>query len=124
LQPGPQEDLNHCNWVLGSSGQRGCNSPAKFRRRWSPATRGKRLGRIRGLGRPLLGVMCRAGLGGGGGTVVNRCGGNVAQPWRRCSGVMAHRRWTRGWAGAQGKQDGSVKHLVEGRGGWESRSPW
>jgi hypothetical protein len=45
---------------------------------------------------------------------VNRGGGDGAQPWRRCSGMAAHRRWTGGWAGAQGKQDGSVKHLGEG----------
>jgi hypothetical protein len=30
LQPGPQEDLNQRNWVLGSSGQRSWNSPAKL----------------------------------------------------------------------------------------------
>jgi hypothetical protein len=67
--------------------------------------------------------MCRSRLAGGGGTAVNRGGGDGAQPWRWCSGVMAHRRWTGGWVGAQGKQDGSVKHLGEGRGGRENRSP-
>jgi hypothetical protein len=67
--------------------------------------------------------MCRSGLTGGGGTAVNRGGGDGAQPRRRCSGVMAHQRWIRGGGKAPGKQDGSVKHLGEGRGGREGRSP-
>jgi hypothetical protein len=60
---------------------------------------------------------------GGGRTAVNRGGGDGAQPRRRCSGVMAHRRWVRGGEKAPGKQDGSVKHLGEGQDGREGRSP-
>jgi hypothetical protein len=54
---------------------------------------------------------------------VNRGGGDGAQPRRWCSGVMAHRRWIRGGVKAPGKKNGSVKHLGEGQGGRESRSP-
>jgi hypothetical protein len=56
--------------------------------------------------------------------VVNRGGGDGAQPRQWCSGVMAHWWWIRGGGKAPGKQDGSVKHLDEGRGGREGRSPW
>jgi hypothetical protein len=55
---------------------------------------------------------------------VNRGGGDGAQPRRWCSDVAAHRRWTRGRGKAPGKQDGSIDHLGEGRGGREDRSPW
>jgi hypothetical protein len=67
--------------------------------------------------------MCRLELAGGGGTAVNRGGGDGAQPRRQCSGVMAHRRQVRGGEKAPGKQDGSIDHLGEGRGGREGRSP-
>jgi hypothetical protein len=38
--------------------------------------------------------------------------------------VAAHRRWIGGRGKAPGKQDGSIDHLGEGRGGREDRSPW
>jgi hypothetical protein len=62
LQPRPREDLNPRNWVLGSSGQRSWNSPAKFQRRWSPAARGNRPGRTRGLGGNLAGGDVQVGV--------------------------------------------------------------
>jgi hypothetical protein len=88
LRPGPQEDLNPCNWVLGSSGQRSWNSPAKFRQWWSPAARGNRPGRTRRLGATLVEVMCRSGLTGVGGTAMTRDGGGEARLWRRCCGML------------------------------------
>jgi hypothetical protein len=38
--------------------------------------------------------------------------------------VAAHRWWIGGRGKAPGKQDGSIDHLGEGRGGREDRSPW
>jgi hypothetical protein len=90
LQPGPREDLNHCNWVLGSSGKRSRDVPSKFRRRRSPAARGNWPGRFRELARTLLGVMCKSELTGGGGTAVNRGGGD-GEGHRRASG---RRNWS------------------------------
>jgi hypothetical protein len=52
--------------------------PAKFRQRRSPAARGNRPGSFKELGRTLLGVMCRSGVTGGGGTAVNQGGGDGA----------------------------------------------
>jgi hypothetical protein len=45
----------------------------------------------------------QVGIGRRGGTVVNRGGGDGAQPWRRCFDVMAHRRWIRGGGKAPGE---------------------
>jgi hypothetical protein len=67
--------------------------------------------------------MCRSGVTGGGRTAVNRGGGDGAQPRRRCSGAMAHRRRVRGGGKAPRKQDGPIDHLGEGRGGREGGSP-
>jgi hypothetical protein len=103
LLPGPQKELNQSNWVLGSTGKRSRGVPAKFRRWRSPVARGNRPGWIRELGRSLIGVMGRSGLAGGGGTAVNRGGGDGAQPWRQCSGVVAHWEWIRGGGKATGE---------------------
>jgi hypothetical protein len=62
LQSDPQKELNQNNWVLGSSGKRSRDAPAKFRRQRSPAARGNRLGRFRGLGRTLLGGDVQVGV--------------------------------------------------------------
>jgi hypothetical protein len=123
LQPDPQKDLDHCNQVLSSSGKKSGDLPAKFQRRWSPAARGNRPGRIRGLARSLLGVMRRSGSTGGGGTTMTRGGGDGAQLRRRCSGEGVHRRRSRGWGEARGEQGGSIEHLGEGWGGRKGRSP-
>jgi hypothetical protein len=45
---------------------------------------------------------------------MNRGGGGGAQSRRRCSDVLAHQRWVRGGAEAQGKLDGPGKHLGVG----------
>jgi hypothetical protein len=45
----------------------------------------------------------QVGVGRRGGTAVNRGGGDGAQPRRRCSGMMAHRRWIRGGGKAPGE---------------------
>jgi hypothetical protein len=47
----------------------------------------------------------------------------MSQSRRRCSGVAAHRRRIGGRGKAPRKQDGSIDHLGEGRGGREDRSP-
>jgi hypothetical protein len=77
--------------------------PAKFQRRRSPAAKENRPERFRGLGRSLLGVMCGSGLAGGGRMALNQGGGDGAEPRRRCSGMLAHRRLIRGGGKASGE---------------------
>jgi hypothetical protein len=64
---------------------------------------GKPIRNVQGTRAVLTRVMCRSELAGGAGTAVNQGGGYGAQPWRRCSGVMAHRRWMRGGGKAPGE---------------------
>jgi hypothetical protein len=83
LQLGPQKDLDNCNRVPGSPGKKSRDSPAEFRRRWSPMVRENRPGRIRGA---------RANLAGGDVEVgVDRRGWNDDDPrwWRWCSTTTA-----------------------------------